>query len=154
MRFTVVAVGEPRDAALAAAIREYEARASRYWPLAYVEVREEPSRSRSETEVKEREAARLRDALPKGCALWICDASPKQFASPEFARWMQQAREHARDVGIVIGGAFGLSPALKGDATGVISLSSLTLPHELARLVLAEQMYRAGTIVRGEPYHK
>lgn len=154
MRFTVAAVGKPRDAALAAAIREYETRAARYWPLEYIEVREEPSRSRAEDEVKSREASRLRDAFSKGCALWICDASVKQQTSEDFAKWMQRMREQARDIGIAIGGAFGLSADLKAEASGVISLSAFTLPHELARLVLAEQMYRAGTICRGEPYHK
>jgi 23S rRNA (pseudouridine1915-N3)-methyltransferase len=154
MRFTVVAVGKPRDAALAAAIRDYEERAARYWPLAYVEVREEPSRSKSPAEVLSREASRLREAVPKGSALWVCDAGGKSRTSSEFATWLQRARENARDVAFVIGGAFGLDAELKSDAAGTLSLSTLTFPHELARLVLAEQLYRAGTIVRGEPYHK
>jgi 23S rRNA (pseudouridine1915-N3)-methyltransferase len=154
MRFTVVSVGKPRDAALAAAIREYEERAARYWPLAYVEVREEPSRSKTPAEVRAREAARLRDAVPKGSTLWVCDAGGKARTSEEFAKWLQRARENARDVALLIGGAFGIDAALKADAAGSLSLSALTFPHELARLVLAEQLYRAGTITRGEPYHK
>src|SRR5262249_1880591 len=111
-------------------------------------------RSRTTEEVRAREAERLREALPKGARLWICDVGGRQRSSDEFAEWLQKAREQARDVGILIGGAFGLSADLKADANVVISLSALTLPHELARLVLAEQMYRAGTILRGEPYHK
>lgn len=154
MRFTVASVGKPRDAALAAAIREYEERASRYWPLAYAEVREEPSRSKSPDEVLSREGARLRDAVPKGSALWVCDAGGTPRTSAEFATWLQRGRESARDIAFLIGGAFGLDPALKAAAAGSLSLSSLTFPHELARLMLAEQMYRAGTIIRGEPYHK
>jgi 23S rRNA (pseudouridine1915-N3)-methyltransferase len=67
---------------------------------------------------------------------------------------VQGLREAAADVAFVIGGAFGLADALAQRATARISLSPWTLPHELARLVLAEQLYRAGTIVRGEPYHK
>jgi 23S rRNA (pseudouridine1915-N3)-methyltransferase len=154
MRFTVVAVGKPRDAALAAAIRDYEERASRYWPLVYTEVREEPSRAKTPDDVRAREAGRLRDAAPKGSALWVCDAGGKTRTSEEFATWLQRARESARDVALLIGGAFGLDADLKSEAAGAISLGSFTFPHELARLILAEQMYRAGTIIRGEPYHK
>ncbi len=76
------------------------------------------------------------------------------MTSEQFARWLQELRERARDVAFVIGGAFGLADAVRARATSVLSLAPWTLPHELARLVLAEQLYRAGTIIRGEPYHK
>ena len=76
------------------------------------------------------------------------------MASTEFAEWVQRLREAAADAAFVIGGAFGLADALAQRATATISFSPWTLPHELARLVLTEQLYRAGTIVRGEPYHK
>ncbi len=68
---------------------------------------------------------------------------------------MMVERERAsRDVAFVLGGALGLSPAVRAASSQRLSFSRFTLPHELARLVLAEQLYRAGTIVRGEPYHK
>jgi 23S rRNA (pseudouridine1915-N3)-methyltransferase len=76
------------------------------------------------------------------------------MTSEQFARWMQDTRERARDVAIAIGGAFGLGANLRARATSSLTLAPWTLPHELARLVLAEQLYRAGTIGRGEPYHK
>jgi 23S rRNA (pseudouridine1915-N3)-methyltransferase len=76
------------------------------------------------------------------------------MTSEQFARWMQDEREAARDVGIVIGGAFGLGGNVREKKPTSLSLAPWTLPHELARLVLAEQLYRAGTIMRGEPYHK
>ena len=76
------------------------------------------------------------------------------MSSEQFAAWLQQLRERARDVGIVIGGAYGLGDVVRQRATVSLSLAPWTLPHELARLVLAEQLYRAGTIGRGEPYHK
>jgi len=76
------------------------------------------------------------------------------MTSEAFARWLQGTRESARDVAFAIGGAYGLSEELRGRARLRLSLAPWTLPHELARLVLAEQLYRAGTIVRGEPYHK
>ena len=76
------------------------------------------------------------------------------MSSERFARWMQEARERGRDVAILIGGAFGLGEVVRARASTRLSLAPWTLPHELARLVLAEQLYRAGTLVRGEPYHK
>jgi 23S rRNA (pseudouridine1915-N3)-methyltransferase len=75
--------------------------------------------------------------------------------SEEFAEWMLRERERAtRDVVFAIGGAYGLDDAVLARAGMRLSFARWTLPHELARLVLAEQLYRAGTIVRGEPYHK
>jgi 23S rRNA (pseudouridine1915-N3)-methyltransferase len=74
--------------------------------------------------------------------------------SEAFAAWLQARRESGRDVAFVIGGAFGLAPSLVARAALRLELAPWTLPHELARLVLAEQLYRAGTIVRREPYHK
>jgi 23S rRNA (pseudouridine1915-N3)-methyltransferase len=154
MQFTVAVVGKPRDANLAGAIREYETRAARYWPLQIQEVREEPARSGSADLVREREGERLLAALPTGAQIVACDVIGKTMTSEQFAEWLQQLRERARDVGIVIGGAYGLGDVVKQRATTSLSLAPWTLPHELARLVLAEQLYRAGTIGRGEPYHK
>ncbi len=154
MHFLVAAVGKPRDANLAGAIAEYETRAARYWPLRVHEVREEPARSNAPELVREREGARLLDALPVGAQVVACDVSGRMMTSEQFARWLQDLRERAVDVGFVIGGAFGLSDAVKARASASIALAPWTLPHELARLVLVEQLYRAGTIVRREPYHK
>ena len=147
-------VGKPRDAHIAAAIREYETRASRYWPLEVHEVREEPSRSGSADLVREREGERLLGAVPAGARVVACELTGQPMTSEQFARWMQDQRERARDVAIMIGGAFGLGQNVRDRTSSTLGLASWTLPHELARLVLAEQLYRAGTIVRGEPYHK
>ena len=154
MRVLLVVVGKPRDAGLAAATREYETRAARYWPLEVQEVREEPARAGSADLVREREGARLLERVPASGDLVACDVDGKGMPSEEFARWLQRQREAARDVAFVIGGAFGLADAVRQRARMRLSLAPWTLPHELARLVLAEQLYRAGTIVRGEPYHK
>lgn len=154
MQFVVAVVGKPRDAHLAGAIREYELRASRYWPLHIHEVREAPARSASAELVRDREADRLIAAIPSGAEVVACDVHGRTLTSEQFAAWLQQLRERARDVAILIGGAFGLGLAVRAKATTTLSLAPWTLPHELARLVLAEQLYRAGTIVRGEPYHK
>lgn len=154
MRFAVGVVGKPRDAHLAAAIREYELRAMRYWPVDVHEVREEPGRSGSADLVRQREGERLLAVIPPGAQVVACDVNGRAMTSEQFARWLQELRERARDVAILIGGAFGLSDAVRSRAAASISLAPWTLPHELARLVLAEQLYRAGTIIRGEPYHK
>ncbi len=154
MRFTVAVVGKPRDPNLSGAIREYELRAGRYWPLEVHEVREEPGRSGSTDLVRDREGERLLAAIPPGAQVVACELNGRTMTSEQFARWLQELRERARDVAMVIGGAFGLSDAVKARAASTLALASWTLPHELARLVLAEQLYRAGTITRGEPYHK
>lgn len=153
MRFVIGTVGRTRDAGLAAAVAEYERRAARYWPLEARDVREEPARSRSPAVVREREGERLLERLA-GTRLVVCDRAGDRMTSEEFARWLQRLREDGLDTAFAIGGAFGLAPAVLGAAWRRLALAPWTLPHELARLVLAEQLYRAGTIVRGEPYHK
>lgn len=154
MRFLIVSVGRPRDRALAEAIHQYETRAARYWPLETKEVREEPARAAGPAIVREREGQRLLEAC-EGADVIACDATGPQMASEEFAGWMRDKRERAeRDVAFLIGGAFGLSEVVRSRARSTLGFSRWTLPHELARLVLVEQLYRSGTIVRGEPYHK
>jgi 23S rRNA (pseudouridine1915-N3)-methyltransferase len=104
--------------------------------------------------VREREGQRLLDAC-EGADVIACDATGPQMASDEFAGWMRETRERGgRDVAFLIGGAFGLSDVVRTRARSSLGFSRWTLPHEIARLVLAEQLYRAGTITRGEPYHK
>jgi 23S rRNA (pseudouridine1915-N3)-methyltransferase len=153
MKLIVAAVGKPRNAALAAAIEHYESRAAKYWPLDVREVKEENARGVSESLVREKEDERLA-ARVDGAVLVACDERGTAMTSESFARFVQDARERARDVAFVIGGAYGLADSLRDRARIRLALASWTLPHELARLVLAEQLYRAGTITRGEPYHK
>jgi len=156
MRIVLSVVGKPRDASLAAVIRGYEERARHYWPLEVSEVREEPARSVSPELVRRREGERLLSAVPPapGAQTVACDAGGRSMTSEEFSAWLQSLRESGRDVHFYVGGAFGLSPELRDGVRSRLSLAPWTLPHELARLVLAEQLYRAGTIHRGEPYHK
>ncbi len=154
MRVLVIVVGKPREPGLAAAIEEFETRAARYWPLDVYEVREEPARGASADLVRAREGERLLARVPAGADVVACDAEGTAMSSDAFAHWLQRTRESARSVALLIGGAFGLSEDVRARAKSRLSLAAWTLPHELARLVLAEQLYRAGTIVRGEPYHK
>lgn len=154
MKVVLAAVGKPRDAALAAAIAQYEARAEHYWPLERVEVKEESARGLQPEQVMEREAERLVARLPRAGQLVLCDPGGERWDSATFAAWMQEQRELAQDVAFVVGGAFGIGAPLRARPHRRLALAPWTLPHELARLVLAEQLYRAGTILRGEPYHK
>jgi 23S rRNA (pseudouridine1915-N3)-methyltransferase len=154
VRVLVIVVGKPREPGLAAAIEEFETRAARYWPLDVHEVREEPARGASADLVREREGERLLAKVPAGAEVVACDVEGVAMSSDAFAQWLQRTREAARSVALVVGGAYGLSDTVRTRAKSRLSLAPWTLPHELARLVLAEQLYRAGTIVRGEPYHK
>lgn len=154
MKVWVAVVGKPRDAALAAAIREYETRAARYWPLEVVEVKEEPARGNSTETVVRKESERLLARLPDAARLVLCDPGGESLDSTTFAVALQEQRERAQDIAFVIGGAQGIGESLRARPHRRLALAPWTLPHELARLVLAEQLYRAGTIGRGEPYHK
>jgi 23S rRNA (pseudouridine1915-N3)-methyltransferase len=154
MRVIVAVVGKPKDPSLAGAIAEYEKRASRYWPLEIAEVREESGRGAAPEVVMKREGERLRERIGELARAVVCDPGGKSLDSAQFSAWLQNERESGRDFALVIGGAHGLSAELRDGARMRLSLAPWTLPHELARLVLAEQLYRAGTIVRGEPYHK
>ena len=153
MALVVIAVGRPRGA-LAEAAAEYERRAARYWPLEAVEVREEAARSLAAEQVVAREGERLAARVPAGAAVVACDERGDAWTAARFAAWLAAQRDAARDVAFVIGGAHGLAPAVREGASVRLALAPWTLPHDLARVVLAEQLYRAGTIARGEPYHK
>jgi 23S rRNA (pseudouridine1915-N3)-methyltransferase len=154
VRVSLVVIGRPRHAGLADAILDYETRAARYWPLEVLEVKEESGRGLGPEQVREREGERLAERLSGEALVVACDPGGVAMESEPFARWLQLQREEARRVAFVIGGAHGLGRAVLQRASRRLSLAPWTLPHEVARLVLAEQLYRAGTILRGEPYHK
>lgn len=154
MRLVVAVVGKARNAALGEAIRDYETRAARYWPLDVYEIREERASSSSVDRVREREGARLSKRVPTRAQTVACDIGGRSLDSLQFAELLQSARESDRDLAFLIGGAFGLAPDVAARSSMRLALAPWTLPHEIARLVLAEQIYRAGTIARGEPYHK
>jgi 23S rRNA (pseudouridine1915-N3)-methyltransferase len=152
VKYRIVAVGRPAAGPLRDAIEEYEKRASRYWPLEIVEVRAEPGKSLNAADVRRREAERLLErAVGTIVAL---DERGRSLTTDAFATWVAERRDRAEDTSFVIGGAFGLDDSVRQRAALVLSVAPWTLQHELARLVLAEQLYRAGTILRGEPYHK
>ena len=151
----VIVVGRP-GALLRAAIEDYEKRATRYWNFEAVEVREERlSRAGDESRVREAEGARLLERVPAGAEVIAMTRTGEQWNSTRLARHLQDAADSGRAaVVFLIGGAYGLSPAVLTRANRELSLSFFTFPHDMARLALGEQLYRAGTILRNEPYHK
>ncbi len=157
MRINLLCVGEVRGP-LEGAIREYEGRAGRYWRF---DVQEVPSgagggRKADGEDVRRAEDERLLARLPTGPGMVVAlTREGKPVGSRGLAGLLAEWGVHAvPDVTFVIGGAFGLGQGILGRATLKLSLSAMTLPHEVARLVLLEQLYRAGTILRNEPYHK
>lgn len=155
MRISILTIGRP-GRLLAGAVGEYERRAGRYWPLDVVEVREEKAaRGRPEEQIRDTESTRLLERVPVGAEVVALTRGGEAWSSTRLARYLADLAVHGRPgAAFLVGGALGLSePVIRG-ADRALSLSPLTLTHELARLILAEQIYRAGTIVRGEPYHK
>jgi 23S rRNA (pseudouridine1915-N3)-methyltransferase len=106
----------------------------------------------SDAHVREREARNLRAALPERCNVIALSADGRALTTDVFARRLERWSQPLAV--FVIGGPLGLDPAFRKTADAVLSLSPMTLPHELARVVIAEQIYRAVTILRGVPYHK
>ena len=154
MRISVLTVGKPRQPALAEAIRDYETRAARYWTLDIIEVKEESARALAPAQVKDREAERLMNRMPADAQVVVCDLGGEALTSEAFADWLATLRDRAHNVAFVVGGAYGIGDMLRSRANRRLSLAPWTLPHEIARLVLTEQLYRAGSMSRGEPYHK
>lgn len=102
----------------------------------------------------ESEGLRIRGAIPAGCLSIALDERGKAFPTAELARRMARWRQSGRDVAFAIGGADGLAETVKKSSDAVWSLSPLTLPHGLVRVLLAEQLYRAASILQNHPYHR
>jgi 23S rRNA (pseudouridine1915-N3)-methyltransferase len=151
----IVAVGRVRGP-LEPAVAEYEGRAGRYWKLEVTEVGAGATgRDPSPERVKEAEGERILARIPQDAEVIALTRTGKGIGSAQLANTMEElAVRSFRHVVFVLGGAYGLHARVLDRADRRLSLSPMTLPHEMARLVLAEQLYRAGTIIRGEPYHK
>ncbi len=155
MRITLVAVGQRQPAWADAAVNEYLSRLPAEFKVESTLVKAEPrsgnvplARSLSA------EAARVRAAVPAGAWLIALDEHGKDWTTQQLADQLQRWRDSAEDIAFAIGGADGLDPGLKNDARTLLRISSMTLPHALARVVLAEQLYRAASILAGHPYHR
>ena len=155
MKITVLSVGKA-GALLVDAIREYEERASRYWPVEFIEVRQHRGTKDGDDAIKATESRRLLDRVPPGAQVMaLTRVGGEAWSSTRLARYLGElANQSHAGVAFLIGGALGLSDELIRMSDSRMRLSTFTLPHDFARLLLAEQLYRAGTIMRREPYHK
>ncbi len=153
----IVAVGKLREAFYRAAVDEYVSRIRFMLPCEETEVSpgtgEEFNGKGNRAIAKEGEMI-VRHLSPNSVTVAM-DVSGKPMSTEEFAQWIsEQMNRSVQRLNFVVGGAWGLSPSVLGRADLRLSLSKMTLPHELARLVLVEQIYRALTLWKGHPYHK
>jgi 23S rRNA (pseudouridine1915-N3)-methyltransferase len=155
MKVSIAAIGRVKGV-FADSLAEYEKRASRYFSFETVEIREHPShRAANRQEVMQEEGTRILARVPDGFDLVALHREGKSWSSEKLSEYLAGLALDSRPgVVFAIGGAFGLSDAVLRRADHRLSLSGFTFPHEMARLILTEQIYRAGTIARGEPYHK
>ena len=129
-------------------------RLRRYTDFQLVEVKDVVGRALPDAVAAAREGEQLLAAAPRGARLVLLTADGRHPSSPELAAWLQSQLEQVGTLAFLIGGPVGFDPATAAAAHERLSLSRLTFPHELARVVLLEQLYRAFTIIHGEPYHK
>jgi 23S rRNA (pseudouridine1915-N3)-methyltransferase len=155
MKISLLAIGRVRGP-VAEAVADYEGRIRRYYTYEAAEVKEEPARKPGDADrVRDEEGKRLLARMSAGVEVVALHRGGVQWSSDRLSTYLAELGVRASPgAAFVIGGAFGLSDELLRRATHRLSISAFTLPHELARLVLTEQIYRAGTIARGEPYHK
>lgn len=151
MKLRVLSVGRDKSGLFQPAVDEYAARIRKQVRFELVEL--PASRERDPTRARADEARRLLEAAA-GRRLIALDERGQALGSEEFASRLGALLEEARDVDFLIGGDEGLDPTVREAAERVLQLGPMTLPHRLARVVLVEQIYRALTIRRGEPYHK
>lgn len=159
MRVTIAAIGRMKagpERELAARYLDRFAKAGPPLGLDYRGLVEQAeARAAGADERKRDEAGRLTAGLPDGALLAALDETGRALSSDEFAAEIARLRdEGARDLAFLIGGPDGLDPELRGRSRLVLSLGRLTWPHQLARILLAEQLYRAATILAGHPYHR
>ncbi len=154
MRITLLTMGKTDMPWVADGLRMYCSRLSHYVPFT---VRELPElkgvRSLSREQIKQREGELLLDAAGPSDTVVLLDEHGAEYTSVQFAAWLQKLMNAGRDIVFVVGGAYGFSPQVYARASSKLSLSKMTCSHQLVRTVFAEQLYRAFTILKGEPYH-
>lgn len=155
MKITIVAVGQRQPAWADAAVQDY---LGRFPPDFKVQLKQVKAESRRDTIPLARalsaEAARISAAVPSGAQLIALDERGTDWTTAQLADRLQRWRDSAEDVAFAIGGADGLDGGFKQRAHMRLRLSSMTLPHALARVVLVEQLYRAWSMLAGHPYHR
>lgn len=154
MQLVVVAVGQKMPRWVDEAFADYAGRFPPEMRLVLKEARPEPRSGRDPAALMAAEAARLSNLLPARVRLVALDERGSDLTSTEWAKRLADWRQGGQDVAFLIGGPDGLAPELKDKASERLRLSSLTLPHGLVRVLLAEQLYRAYSILSNHPYHR
>ena len=155
MKYWLIAVGQRMPGWVDEAYAEYARRMPAPTPLQLRELRAESRGAGLDTQsVLEREAQRIEEALPAQALRVVLDERGQRMTTLQLAEAMRAWRQQGRDVAFVVGGADGLAPAVKASADLLLRLSDLTLPHGLVRVLLAEQIYRAHSVITGHPYHR
>jgi len=154
MKTLLILVGKTTDRHFQAGIADYTERIGHYMPFELVTIPElKNTKSLSEDQQKAAEGELILKLLQPSDTVVLLDEHGCELRSIEFARWLEQKRNTARRLIFIIGGPYGFSPAVYARANEQLSLSKMTFSHQMIRLVFTEQVYRACTIIKGEPYH-
>ena len=155
MKITLLAVGKTDIAWVKEGLAAYSARLVHYVPFSVVEIPELKNVSAlTRQQIKEREGELILKALKPSDEVILMDEHGREFRSVAFAAYLQERMSRSgRDLVFVIGGAYGFSDAAYARSDGRISLSQMTFSHQMVRTIFVEQLYRAFTILKGEPYH-
>jgi len=153
MKIVVIAVGKMREPAVKDLVQNYSRRLPPGGKVKWVEVPAASARAEARSALA-REAERIQKQIPERAHLVALSERGAEKDSMAFARWLSRLGDQGKDVCFVIGSASGLHPSLLQRADETLALSRLTFPHELTRAILAEQLYRAFTIIRNQPYHR
>jgi 23S rRNA (pseudouridine1915-N3)-methyltransferase len=153
MKLRLVSVGKDRSGLFEPGVQEYAGRLAHYCKFELLEL-PDAKKARDPAGAIAEEAASILAKLKPGETLVALDERGKALTSRGLAEWLGRLSSQGRDVAFVVGGAEGLGEEVRKRAALVLSLSAMTLPHRLARLVVAEQIYRAFTLLKGEPYHR
>lgn len=154
MKLSVLAVGHRQPAWVNDGCAEYLKRMPRELLATVVEIKPEPRGSKTREQLLSAEKGRIRDALPASYRLVVLDEKGDDLTTLKLAKRLEVWMQDGRDVVLLIGGADGLDEEFKQQAADKLRLSSLTLPHGMARLVLCEQLYRAVSVLKNHPYHR
>lgn len=154
MKTVLILVGKTTDSHVKALIDDYTERISHYMPFETIVIPElKNTKSLTEEQQKVREGELIMKQIQTSDTVVLLDEHGKERRSIDFARWMEGLQQTARRLVFVIGGPYGFSPTLYERANQKVSLSVMTFSHQLVRVVFTEQLYRACTIIKGEPYH-
>lgn len=154
MKITLLVVGKTTDSHIEALIQEYQKRLTHYLPFTLQVIPElKNTKALTSEQQKQAEGELILRIITPATDLILLDEHGKEYRSIEFADYIQKRMSSGRDVVFVVGGPYGFSEAVYQRANGKISLSKMTFSHQMVRLFFVEQIYRAMTILRGEPYH-